>query len=225
MPSSAPTASPGDPSRAQSIGRESVVSGSLARIGVQSSRTMPGAAHAAVVLSPNAPGVEAPRSSATPMPNTQPQRATPEDASDHDVESAAPEIDPPRISHTSVGDPAFWPRMLELCTGNRRLRVVLDAARLIEAKPDPCGVTIEVSGQMIQAARSYARDIEGLAATIAGESVSLVLRSPDAESRLAADAPAAPRTPVQEHPLVKQAMELFKARLLSVQQRQPPQSQ
>lgn len=225
MPTSTPTASPGDPSRAQSIGRESVVSGSLARIGVQSSRTMPGAAHAAVVLSPGAPGVDAPPAGAMPAASASPQRAASNDEVERDAEGASPEIDPPRVSHTSVGDPAFWPRMLELCTGNRRLRVVLDSARLIEAKPDPCAVTIEVSGQMIQAARSYARDIEGLAATIAGESVSLVLRSPEPESRPATDAPAAPRTPVQEHPLVKQAMELFKARLLSVQQRQPPQSQ
>ena len=198
---------------------------SLARIGVQSSRAMPGAAHAAVILSPNPTSLETPRPSAPPAPKAAPPAGS-SDSIDRGTDAADPrEIDPPRVSHTSVGDPAFWPRMLELCTGNRRLRVVLDAARLIEAKPDPCAVTIEVAGQMMQAARSYAKDIEGLAATIAGESVSLVLRAPETESRPASEAPATPRTPVQEHPLVKQAMELFKARLLSVQHRQPPQSQ
>ncbi len=74
------------------------------------SRTLPGAAQAAMLLAPAPSGV--------PMPPVATR------------DEAGLEVDPPRVSHTSVGDPAFWPRMLELCTGNRRLRVVLEGAEL-----------------------------------------------------------------------------------------------
>lgn len=129
-------------------------------------------------------------------------------------------IDPPVVSQTPIGDPAFWPRVMQLCSGSRRVKVMLESARLVEVKPAPGRVTLEVAGHLLAAARGLARDIETLAATIAGEPVSFAFQ-PAPGSETLAPAPE-PIPNVQEHPLVRQAMELFNARVLSVQPRQPP---
>lgn len=89
---------------------------------------------------------------------------------------------------------------------------------------------------MVQAARAKAGDIEALFRQATGEPVRVQIegmgggaevREPAAEPALAAReaAPAAPRTPMQEHPLVRQAIEQLGATFVRSQPRVRPPSE
>lgn len=76
---------------------------------------------------------------------------------------------------------------------------------------------IRVTLEVLAACRSNLAEIEALASQVAGHEIKI---EPFAEAPAVTET-AAPRANINEHPLVKSAMELFKARLLSVQPRQP----
>lgn len=85
--------------------------------------------------------------------------------------------------------------------------------------------TIVVKPALLPIARSLATDIGAALATAVG--------SPNVTVTIVADGPAPddapvdlgpPRAPIAEHPLVKQAIELFNGRLLSAGPRQRPKT-
>ncbi len=121
---------------------------------------------------------------------------------------------------TSPTDPAFWARVIEASGGSRRVRVLLEGSRCEKVAAGFGGavVSVRVGVEVLAPARALLGEIEGVAGGVAGSAVKVELVS---------DAPVvqapAPRANMSEHPLVKSAMELFGARLVSVQGRPPAQ--
>ncbi len=81
-------------------------------------------------------------------------------------------------------------------------------------------VVLGVTEAMLGAAQSKEKELGDLIAAAWNRGVRLELRSQGAIATPAAtEEPAGP--PVEEHPLVKEAMELFRARVVGVQRRKP----
>lgn len=124
--------------------------------------------------------------------------------------------------------------MLDAAAPNRRLRVLLNDCTLVKAENDV--VVLAVSEALLGSARANEKELLGLLAGAWDRAVRLELRragdAPAAEPRPAPNSPSPateppatpspPQPPVAEHPLVKQAIELFGARVVGVQPRKKP---
>ncbi len=93
----------------------------------------------------------------------------------------------------------------------------MDGSQLVEVTDQH--VLMEVSRSVFNVATASVKEIEALVAGVAGKALPVKLR-PDAAPP-APDAAPEPKQSAAEHPLVKQAQELFGARLVSVQPRPP----
>jgi hypothetical protein len=108
---------------------------------------------------------------------------------------------------------------------HRRLRVLINDCKLVEVKDDL--VVLAVSEALVTSARASERDLCDLLARAWDRAVRLEIQSdaPAGAPVPAAVAPAvnpqAARAAIADHPLVKQAMEAFRARLVGVQPRRP----
>lgn len=109
--------------------------------------------------------------------------------------------------------------MLAAAAPNRRLRVIVNDCRLVEAKDDV--VVLSVSEALYASAQSNERELCDLLAKAWDRAVKLELRSaaPAVPAAGPAPDPEAARAAVADHPLVKHTMELFGARLVGVQPR------
>ncbi|MDX2130833.1 MAG: hypothetical protein SFY69_02125 [Planctomycetota bacterium] len=140
---------------------------------------------------------------------------------------------PPAPAPTTPGprDPAGdpWAQVLSAAAPNRRLRVLLNDCTVARVEDDL--VVLSVSDALLGAAQANEKDLCALLAKAWDRAVRLELRSsnPPAPSGAAAETPAAPGgapgpdapAKAAELPLVRHAMELFQARLVSVQARKP----
>lgn len=100
--------------------------------------------------------------------------------------------------------------------GNKRLRIVLDEMSLVSLEGSVA--LLAVSDAMRPNAAGMLREITGLLRGQAGVELDARLTEPPSVPAATAQ-PEAPRAPVTEHPLVKQAMELFGAKVIRVQPR------
>jgi hypothetical protein len=160
-----------------------------------------------VVSSQPAPARSAPATSSAPS------RSAPT--------SAAPlAVTLPRPAQVDVNAPAFWPAVLAAAASNRRVRIILVGSTCENvSRPDAktANLRIKVHAEVLTAARGSVSELESIASAVAGLTIKI---EPIADAPVQAES-ATPRTSINEHPLVKSAIDLFKARVLSVQPRQP----
>jgi hypothetical protein len=120
-------------------------------------------------------------------------------------------------------DPAsaeFWPRVLAAAASNRRARVLLEGSACVAvARKDAksAAARVRVLPELLAAFKNAATELDAIASLVAGHSITI---EPFADAPAIME-PATPRANINDHPLVKSALELFKARVLSVQARQP----
>lgn len=128
-----------------------------------------------------------------------------------------------RTRGSSAIDPAsvaFWPQVLAAAASNRRARIILEGSSCASVSRIDARTTaakIRVTSEVLAACRSNLAELESIATQVAGSDIRI---EPFADAPADVEA-TTPRTNINEHPLVKSAMELFKARVLSVQPRQP----
>lgn len=126
----------------------------------------------------------------------------------------------PRPAQVDVTSPAYWPAVLAASATNRRVRIILDGSKCENvSRPDAksAQLRIKVHAEVLTAARGSVTELESIASSVAGLAIKI---EPTADAPVQSES-AAPRTSINEHPLVKSAIDLFKARVLSVQPRQP----
>lgn len=120
-----------------------------------------------------------------------------------------------------------WTRVLDhAAASNRRLRVLLDDVSLHTIADDL--VVLTVSEALFGAAQSSEKDLGAVIAKAWDRAVRLELRrntplfapTDPASTSATNTTPAEP--PVQDHPLVQQAMKTFNAKLVGVQPRKNP---
>ncbi len=137
----------------------------------------------------------------------------------------APQPEPAPVAAAPVwerdpsGDP--WAQVLSAASGNRRMRILLNDCSLVNVADDQ--VVIAVSDALLSAAQSNEKELGDLLARAWDRAVKVELRgaSQVAPAGAASEPAPEPTTPITEHPLVKQAMELFSAKLVGVQARKP----
>lgn len=123
---------------------------------------------------------------------------------------------PPAVSNGLGGDD--WSRVVDAAQANLRLRVLINDCRLVEVKDD--AVVLAVGDTLMAAAMANEKELCDLLARAWDRAVRIEFRGNGApDSPPPAHDPAAARAAVGEHPLVKQAIELFGARLVGVQPR------
>lgn len=112
----------------------------------------------------------------------------------------------------------MWNRVEQACGGNRRLEVLIGDMTLREATSDTAVVVVDP--KLLGAARTHSRDLESALGAAFGRTMKIDLQ-PAATVEVATEQEAAkPRTNMQEHALVKQAIQLLNARIVSVGPRQ-----
>lgn len=134
--------------------------------------------------------------------------------------SAAPSLAAAPVASAPMDDP--WGKVLAAAGPNRRLRILLNDITLVSVENDV--VVLAVSEALHGAARANEKELCGLLASAWDRAVKLELRqeggtAPAATPAATQAAINANLQAVQEHPLVKQAMELFGAKVVSVQAR------
>lgn len=114
-----------------------------------------------------------------------------------------------------------WERILEAAGSYRRLRVVLDEASLVRL--DAERVVIAVPEAMRSVAKASERELVSVVASALGRSVAVEIEAIGSgmETPVAVEANGAraERTPADQEPLVRQAIDLFGARIVSVTNR------
>lgn len=113
---------------------------------------------------------------------------------------------------------------------SRRLRTVVDAVAFNALDGD--AINVSVTPEMLPVARASLKDLEDLASKAAARSIRVVIVSGGATQArtvtsgiapgASAATTAASAADMRQHPLVKQAEELFGARLVRVEVRVPP---
>jgi hypothetical protein len=145
----------------------------------------------------------------------------------HEVEAKPPVSSVTRLQGALPEDPvALWNMVTDACQKQHRMRILVGSLKLV-TKDDQKAV-LEVTDEMRTAAQSAERDLCTLLSvawgqelaielkTASGERVEPVVRAaPAAEGQ----APSAPAPAIGDHPLIKQAAELFGARIISTQPR------
>ena len=146
----------------------------------------------------------------------------------HEVEAKPPISGIARLSGPLPDDPvALWSMVVEACQKQHRMRLLVGNLKLV-TKDDERAV-LAVSDEMRTAAQSAERDLCTLLSVAWGQSLKVELTSsagerlesaaPPAEETPPAAAPAAGLPPIHDHPLIKDAVELFGARVISTQPR------
>ncbi|MFA6044495.1 MAG: hypothetical protein WC718_05885 [Phycisphaerales bacterium] len=175
-----------------------------------------------VVVEPREPEVDAGASAAVvpAVPVPEPATVSTNVAALAASVSSAPISAAAAVASAQIDDP--WGKVLAAAGPNRRLRILLNDISLVSVENDV--VVLAVSEALHGAARANEKELCGLLATAWERAVKLELRQEGGEA--AAATPAATQAAinanlqaVQEHPLVKQAMELFGAKVVSVQAR------
>lgn len=142
----------------------------------------------------------------------------------HAAESATPGPKP------QLSQAEFWLELTRVASDNRRLRTILESVAFVSIVGQE--LTLAVTPVLLPVARGGMKDIEAIAGKVGGQPVRVVLQSggttaatadaagsaitPPKAQGSAADPPRGPD--IRQHPLVKQAEELFGARVVKVQQ-------
>jgi hypothetical protein len=145
------------------------------------------------------------------------------------------EVKPPISSVTPLRGPLpddpveLWSMVINASQKQHRMRLLVGNLRLV-SKDDERAV-LAVSDEMRTAALSAERDLCTLLSVAWGQNLKIELTSASGE-RLESTAPppspaaqeAAPQAlpPIHDHPLIKNAVELFGARIISTQARKRP---
>lgn len=112
-----------------------------------------------------------------------------------------------------------------MASETRRLRVVIESVALVSMAGEV--LTLAVSEAMLPVARGGLKEIEAIAARVSGAAVRVVLDSgggvksaggPARDGSVGASSGGGAAVDMRQHPLVKQAEELFGARVVKVQQ-------
>jgi hypothetical protein len=147
----------------------------------------------------------------------------------HEVEAKPPVSSVTRLSGQLPDDPvALWNMVTDACQKQHRMRILVGSLKLV-TKDDRKAV-LEVTDEMRTAAQSAERDLCTLLSIAWGQELAIELKTASGEKvepaprpvptpAPDAHAPAAPSTPIGDHPLIKQATELFGARIISTQPR------
>jgi hypothetical protein len=146
----------------------------------------------------------------------------------HEVEAKPPVSSVTRLSGPLPDDPvALWSMVTEACQKQHRMRILVGSLKLV-TKDDRRAV-LEVTDEMRTAAQSAERDLCTLLSVAWGQNLAIELKTASGENvepgpRSAqgptpSHAPAAPSAPIGDHPLIKQAAELFGAKIISTQPR------
>lgn len=148
-----------------------------------------------------------------------------------------------RPAATAQSPVEFWSEVTRLASENRRLRTIIESVAFVSISGDD--LTLAVSPELMPVARGGAKDIESLAQRVRGSAVRVTLqdgtggragpaeaggvdganRSAGSPSRgvVGGSAGGAVGGPdMRQHPLVKQAEELFGARVVKVQRTSEP---
>lgn len=108
---------------------------------------------------------------------------------------------------------SMWDRAIAACTANRRLRLLMQESKLIEIEGHSARVRVKPA--LLTIAQACAADMAAVLTLAAGTAINVVIESdgpaPESES---VDL-STPLPSMAEHPLVKQAIQLFGGRLLS----------
>lgn len=162
------------------------------------------------------PAVEVTRQAPVPLRSSigSASQAKPGTSEDLIAAEADPAPGPARTAEPARASPGSeWDRILEAAGSYRRLRVVLGDSSLVRL--DAERVVIRVPESLRAVVRASERELLAVVASALGRSVAVEIEAPAPEAG-EAEAVKAPRTPVDQEPLVRQAMELFGARLVSV---------
>jgi len=111
----------------------------------------------------------------------------------------------------------LWSRLLEGAAPNRRLRIILAEARL-ESLSDSSAIIL-VKPTMLTSAQQLVPDLETLLSQLRAKPTRVEIKPDQAEI----EPPlieTTPRVNIAEHPLVKQAVELFGGRIIGSGPRQ-----
>ncbi len=143
------------------------------------------------------------------------------------MHAAAPAVAPPTVA---VGEPkpapqgvapvSVWDRAIAACSANRRLRLLMQESKLVVMDQDSARVLVKPA--LLTIARSCATDMEAALSQAAGSTIRVVIESDGPAPEANEGHPGTPMPSMAEHPLVKQAIELFGGRLLSAGPRKRP---
>lgn len=123
---------------------------------------------------------------------------------------------------------ASWARVVDAAT-TRRIKILVESVQLSEISEEHAVVTAEAD--MAAAVQGAAPEIEDILRRVFGKPLRLKVSGGADENRakistlttpLAAANATSAMPALAEHPLVKEAMELFNARIVGVQRRQVP---
>ncbi|MDQ7013901.1 MAG: hypothetical protein Q9O74_08410 [Planctomycetota bacterium] len=106
---------------------------------------------------------------------------------------------------------ALWARALDASAKSVRTQSMLSAATPITWEGNE--LTVEIGGPMRAVLDHRREEIEKLLRSIASKKVTLTIRVPEGIQEQPADLPPDPQTIAEEHPLVREAMELFDGRV------------
>ncbi|HYE60827.1 MAG TPA: hypothetical protein VD997_02430 [Phycisphaerales bacterium] len=150
----------------------------------------------------------------------------------HEVEAKPPISGVTRLPGNLPEDPvALWNMVTEACQKQHRMRILVGSLKLVTK--DEHKAVLEVSDEMRTAAQSAERDLCTLLSIAWGQNLAIELKTASGEKveplpkpaaattspGAAPNPPATPTTPISDHPLIKQATELFGAKIISTQPR------
>ncbi|MCC6676069.1 MAG: hypothetical protein IT436_02890 [Phycisphaerales bacterium] len=106
--------------------------------------------------------------------------------------------------------PELWAGVLRAASDNRRLISIIEDFRIERLEGD--AAVIVGRGPLVAMARASTEAITELFARAGGRPIRVEIRADESPEEPGPDAAAAPSVNLAEHPLVKQAMELFGVR-------------
>lgn len=123
----------------------------------------------------------------------------------------APNVDPSM---------SIWDRAIAACTANRRLRLLMQESKL--AALEGGSAKVHVKPALLTIAQACAADMGVALSQAAGRTITVAIESDGPAPEATEVNLGTPLPSMAEHPLVKQAIELFGGRLLSAGPRKKP---
>jgi hypothetical protein len=163
-----------------------------------------------------------------------PQPPLPKPAPPAAVEPKNPLASATRLNGPLPSDPVkLWELVVGACASQHRMRMLVGNIKLIAKEEDRA--ILEVRSDLRTAAQSAERDLAALLSNAWGQDIKIdYLHNPEQSGEVGPAAAAAPnaaastahaasdntpRVPITDHPLIKQAVELFGAKVVGVQPR------
>ncbi|MDX2119107.1 MAG: hypothetical protein SFY96_13080 [Planctomycetota bacterium] len=161
-----------------------------------------------------------------PPPRTHAAHTAPQADAPAVVESKPFASAPASPAHTGTPVAASWAKVVDAAT-TRRIKILVESVQLSELSDEHAIVTAE--SDLAAAVQGAAPEIEDLLRRVFGKPLRLKIAGDAAANRERISTLTTPITAANakvpalaEHPLVKEAIELFNARIVGVQRRQTP---